>query len=408
MKKYILIFNIIVFTFGFFAIKINFVNAQDYLPNCSSISGYKLVKGQSCTVSTKTLAVFNFRAKSPDNSNLSWSINWGDNLALNKSCPSSQPNTRISISHAWAQPGTYNVRVGVSDCNSGEAEGNFKVVVTSPYVQNDNPNTDQVDIVTTPNKPAVNNFDLSIQKIGIWPTEVSQGKFITLYAKILNLGKKEYDYIFYNSSYEVKKKLFSILRTNSKGTYDLSSTLNTNISLPSNFEIWDEPACGNNHYVFKVDGGNGMTEVDENNNEVSGDVFVDCSKKPDFVIEKVGTWPTTVKSGSKPIFNFIEKNIGEVTAGRAGSVRMTVNDQYEAGSWYFGSLGVGSSTGSNLFGYQVFSSPPTDNDWWIPICSKGDKFTLKVCADNACGWGSSEIEESNENNNILSHQVTCE
>ncbi|MCM2339282.1 MAG: PKD domain-containing protein [Burkholderiales bacterium] len=404
MKKYTLLFFVVAFVLSFFVFKINFLDAQNSLPDCSSVSGYKLIKGQSCVAYTDDPVIFNFKARDPDGDNLAWSMDWGDGSSFSKVCPAKEANTYLRISHGWSKAGTYNVKLGVSDCNSGEASASFNVVVKSSYGEDIN----NISQPTIPNTLSVNDFDLSVQKVGIWPTEVSQGKFITLNAKILNLGKKEYDYVFYNSSYEVKKKIFSILRTSSNGTYDLSSYLNTNISLPSNFEIWDGPACGNNHYVFKVDGGNGLTEVSENNNEISGDVFVDCSKKPDFVIEKVGTWATTVKSGSKPVFNFIEKNIGEVSAGRAGTVRMTVNNQYEAGSWYFGSLGVGSAVGPTLFGYQVFSSPPTDNDWWIPICSKGDKFTLKVCADNACGWGSSEIEESNENNNILIHEVTCE
>lgn len=391
-KNTLLLFFSFSFLFIFGLFLPSFISADDTTySDCSNVSGYSLTQGQTCSINIKTPVVFNFKAIDPDGNNLTWSVDWGDKtFGLSFSCPSNLPNSKLSVNHSWASEGTYNVRLGVSNCKGGEAKASFNVIV----------------IDSTP-KPIINDFDLSIEKVGIWPTKASQGATITLNAKVLNLGNKNFDYVFYNSSWEVKKKNFSILKTNSKGTFDLSSSVNTNISLPNSFPIWDEPACGDNHYVFKVDAGNGIKEVSENNNEISGDVFVDCSKKPDFIIEKVGTWPTTVKSGSKPIFHLIERNIGEGSA-RAGIVRMTVNDQYEAGSWYYGSLSVGSSTGSILFGYQQFSSPPTDNDWWIPICSKGDKFTLKACADNACGWGSSEIEESNENNNILIHEVTCE
>ena len=57
-------------------------------------------------------------------------------------------------------------------------------------------------------------------------------------------------------------------------------------------------------------------------------------------------------------------------------------------------------------GILVLRNPTTT--YWTPNCQSGEKFTLKVCADNACGWGASEIKESNESNNILTHEVTCQ
>lgn len=520
-KNTLLLFFSFSFLFIFGLFLPSFISADDTIyPDCSNVSGYSLTQGQTCSINIKTPVVFNFKAIDPDGNNLTWSVDWGDKtFGLSFSCPSNLPNSKLSVNHSWASEGTYNVRLGVSNCKGGEAQASFNVVVRSAsYVEGDDvitiPDIDPnviSDIVvpiqnwpdkvpwliatqlpffkfevkntgiksfaytvsygdkeeyTVPanqsaeynfkkgdnilyisfstkncgprkvkvvlnsdkkiaetdytnnsfekiidvdcSKPAY-NFDMTLEKVGTWPTTSLQGNYIGLNGKFFNLGKEEdprFSWLYHGYNKDSNKPGHGpvcLYRTDSKGTHEIECP-----AVSSTFGVSDQPICGNNHYVFKVDAYNDVVETNENNNEISGDVFVDCSKKPDFVIEKVGTWPTTVKSGSKPIFNFIEKNIGETTAGRAGTVRMTVNDQYEAGSWYFGSLGVGSSTGSTLFGYQAFSSPPTDNDWWIPICSKGDKFTLKACADNACGWGSSEIEESNENNNILTHEVTCE
>ena len=139
---------------------------------------------------------------------------------------------------------------------------------------------------------------------------------------------------------------------------------------------------------------------------VTVNVSASSTPLPDLIIEKLGTWPTTVKSGTKPGFLFVEKNIGQAT-GPAGVVRMMVNGAYQAGSWPSATLSPGASTGSILFGYQNFTSPPTDNDWWIPNCQTGDKYTLTMCADN-CTYGGSEIRESNEENNRLDYKVTCD
>ncbi|MEK7104988.1 MAG: hypothetical protein AAB868_03025, partial [Patescibacteria group bacterium] len=134
MKKYILIS--LVFVLGLFIFNINnSVNAQSYLRDCSSVSGYSLIKGGSCTVLVKTNAVFNFKAKDPSGANLSWSINWGDNKGLSKICPSSYPNTTFNIGHAWDTVGTYNVKLGVSNCTEGgDARASFNVVVKNAVV----------------------------------------------------------------------------------------------------------------------------------------------------------------------------------------------------------------------------------------------------------------------------------
>lgn len=157
MKKYTLMFFVFNFVLGLFILNINSVyalrpvgctvssnfsittgepcnnNASEsaYIPACSSLSGYKLITSQStCSVSTKANAVFNFKAKDPNNNNLSWSVSWGDGLGLPKICPSSQPNNTLSIGHAWNTAGTYNVKLGVSNCkDGGDALASFNVIV---------------------------------------------------------------------------------------------------------------------------------------------------------------------------------------------------------------------------------------------------------------------------------------
>lgn len=131
MKKYIIIFFILVFSL--FILNTDSAEAQSYLRDCSSVSGYSLITGGSCTAVVNTMSVFNFKAKDPDGGNLSWSMDWGDNKnALSRICPASFPNTTLSVGHAWTTPGTYNVRLSVSNCKAGgDASASFKVVVRS-------------------------------------------------------------------------------------------------------------------------------------------------------------------------------------------------------------------------------------------------------------------------------------
>jgi len=158
MRKYILISFISVFFLSLFILNINSVfalkpvgctetsdystitgqscsagegtYASTYLPSCSSISGYSLIKGQSCSVLAKTSTIFNFKARDPNNNNLSWFIDWGDTQKISKKCPSSSPNTFFSVNHSWATAGTYNIKLGVSNCKAGgDASASFNVVV---------------------------------------------------------------------------------------------------------------------------------------------------------------------------------------------------------------------------------------------------------------------------------------
>jgi hypothetical protein len=344
-------------------------------------------------LSTTTLPV-KFKVVGASIPDFAYSVSYGDGQYT-------QPPI-FTDSFAWPQGGEYTKNISFSASKCGPH--NIKVVLNpdkkileKDYNNNTFERTIEIDCTTAPY-----DFDLTIQKNGTWPTTAVQGQSITLNAKYSNIGTQEnpkFALLGYGYNGHGPVCLF---RTDSTGTH----TIQCPAAISSNFSIVDQPVCGNNHYLMKIDAYDDVMETNENNNEITGDVFVDCSKKPDFIIEKVGTWPTTVVSGTKPILNFVEKNIGQATA-QAGIVRMTVNGQYRSGAWPSESLSTGSSTSSMLFGYQQFSQPPTDNDWWIPNCKVGDKFTLSICADNACGAGMSLIDESNENNNILTHEVTC-
>ncbi len=404
MGKYILTFFVVAFIFSLFILNINSTDAQSTLPNCSSISGYRLIMGGSCTVLVNTNAVFNFKARDPDGGNLSWSINWGDGQSAPKFCPAFYPNTTFSVGHAWTTAGTYNVKLGVSNCKvDGDSAASFNVVVKSPIVIS----TPTPTPTNTNTKANTYDFDMIVEKIGIWPTTALQGQPISLNAKLRNLGTQndpKFSWLYSGYNKDPKKPghgPICLYRTDSTGNSERQCPAG-----PSVFPLEDKPICGNNYYVLKVDAYDDVLETNENNNEVSGDVFVDCSKKPDFIIEKIGTWPTTIKDGTKPLIYFVEKNIGQGIAGRAGVVRMTVNNQYRGGIWSFQSSPPGSSTGSMTFGYW-YSGAQID-PYWTVNCQPGEKLTLKVCADNACGWGASEIDESDENNNILTHEVTCQ
>jgi hypothetical protein len=410
MRKYLLTFFVFVFIFSLFILNINnSADAQSSLPNCSSISGYRLIMRGSCTVLVNTNAVFNFKARDPDGGNLSWSINWGDGQSAPKFCPAFYPNTTFSPGHTWTVPGTYNVKLGVSNCKvDGDSTASFNVVVKN---QNNIVVTPPIIFPTPTPTPTPNtyDFDMIVEKIGTWPTTTPQGQSVSFNAKLRNLGTQEdpkFGWLYSGYTKDPTKSGHGpvcLYRTDSTGTHVMGCPAGSSI-----FPIQSQPVCGNNHYVLKVDAFDDVLETNENNNEVSGDVFVDCSKKPDFVIEKVGTWPTTVKSGTKPLMYFVEKNIGPVAVGRAGTVRMMANNDYRGSAWEFQSLSPGSSTSSMQFGYWYSGSQNPTTDYWTPICQPGEKFTLKVCADNACGWGSSEIDEADENNNILTHEVTCQ
>lgn len=519
MKKFT--FALFVVVFGFLFLNINYSLAS--ISNCSSISGYKLIKEQSCETTINTSNVFSFKASDPEGNNLSWSINWGDNQGtINKICPSSKANKNFSVNHIWTKAGTYKVKLNVSDCKDGDAEASFNVIVKplitipiatthtktiTPVVAEEevpvlNPSAGKTDIVilpqnwpekflwknaiqlplkikiegtripyfsygvsflktqyvsppisktgwlsvgehtytigfstrecglhnikivinpdkAIPEKDYSNNtlektinvdcttppydFDMTIEKVGTWPTTAVQGKWITLNAKYYNKGTEyntQFSYWGYVSKEDPKKMEegngpLCFFRTDSTGTHKIMCPQ----GLETPFHLMDQPVCGNNHYSLKVDPYNNALETKEDNNEISGDVFVDCSKKPDLIIQKLGVWPSTAKNGQNLIMNFIMKNIGDGPASN-GVIRMCVGSRYQGGYWPNALLNPNTGTQTYTFG--------TNTNNWKPECVKGQKLTLYVAADNAMCWGSSEIQESNENNNVLTHEITCE
>ncbi|MDO8619805.1 MAG: PKD domain-containing protein [bacterium] len=76
---------------------------------------------------------FSWTASDPDNDDLSWSINWGENSTEVSSCSTVRSQNgkgqTYTASHAWAQAGTYQVKVTVSDCVGGSDSSVFTVVV---------------------------------------------------------------------------------------------------------------------------------------------------------------------------------------------------------------------------------------------------------------------------------------
>ena len=77
---------------------------------------------------------FNFSATDPDNDDLSWSVDWGENIVRTGACSILRRQTgtgwSYTTSHAWAQPGTYRVKVSVSDCMGG-SDDSFATITVS-------------------------------------------------------------------------------------------------------------------------------------------------------------------------------------------------------------------------------------------------------------------------------------
>ena len=82
---------------------------------------------------------FSWTANDADNDDLSWSINWGDGIAIASSCSINRLKTGMgktySTSHAWTQAGVYKVGVTVSDC-----------VLGTGYVSNSDSNSFMVTV----------------------------------------------------------------------------------------------------------------------------------------------------------------------------------------------------------------------------------------------------------------------
>ncbi|HEY9584591.1 MAG TPA: peptidoglycan-binding protein [Candidatus Paceibacterota bacterium] len=85
-------------------------------------------------------------ATDPDNDDLSWSVDWGEGIGEISSCSvGGKTGTGWSFnkSHSWAQAGTYQVKVTVSDCRGGSDSYTFSVTVgnsTNPSITVLSPN----------------------------------------------------------------------------------------------------------------------------------------------------------------------------------------------------------------------------------------------------------------------------
>ncbi|MFA6552157.1 MAG: PKD domain-containing protein [Candidatus Paceibacterota bacterium] len=85
-------------------------------------------------------------ATDSDKDDLAWSVEWGDS-GVATACSSVRRQTgtgwNFNSSHAWSQPGTYQVKVTVSDCVGGSDSYSFNVTVvnaTNPSVTVLSPN----------------------------------------------------------------------------------------------------------------------------------------------------------------------------------------------------------------------------------------------------------------------------
>ena len=86
-------------------------------------------------------------ATDSDNDDLSWSVDWGENIGEVSSCSSIRRQTgtgwTLNKSHSWANAGLYKVKVTVSDCVGGSDSYSFTVTVgnvTTPSITVLSPN----------------------------------------------------------------------------------------------------------------------------------------------------------------------------------------------------------------------------------------------------------------------------
>jgi hypothetical protein len=78
---------------------------------------------------------FSWNAADEDKDNLVWSVNWGDGIGMATACPTSNSSSAqgwtLNTYHAWAQAGTYTVKVTVSDCKGGTYSSTVTVNVAA-------------------------------------------------------------------------------------------------------------------------------------------------------------------------------------------------------------------------------------------------------------------------------------
>lgn len=83
---------------------------------------------------------FSWTATDPDNDYLAWSIDWGDNIGQEGTCPvysdqassggiKSSSSPTLTTSHSWSSSGIYMIKVTVSDCRGGTDSNSFRIEV---------------------------------------------------------------------------------------------------------------------------------------------------------------------------------------------------------------------------------------------------------------------------------------
>lgn len=101
--------------------------------NPPKILGYEYPTSASVGQEVK----FTWTAIDPDGDNLAWGGGFSDALGgggFGQACPSSEPRTTFTVSHAWAQAGTCTVTIKVSDCRGGEDSRSIQFPLPLPVL----------------------------------------------------------------------------------------------------------------------------------------------------------------------------------------------------------------------------------------------------------------------------------
>jgi hypothetical protein len=111
------------------------IDPTNYPPKIVGFPGIQtnIQPGQSVNISLS--------AKDADNDDLSWTVDWGENIGESGNCNETRRKTgtgwTLNKSHSWAKAGVYQVRVTVSDCTGGSDSYSFTVnvgAVTKPSI----------------------------------------------------------------------------------------------------------------------------------------------------------------------------------------------------------------------------------------------------------------------------------
>jgi len=102
-------------------------NYQNRTPSIESITGPE-------TLAANTEGTWTVVASDPENSSLSYSIDWGENTSMMRALKQAEPAfaQTSTFSHTYAESGTYTITVTVKDESGLTATSTTTVVVTSP------------------------------------------------------------------------------------------------------------------------------------------------------------------------------------------------------------------------------------------------------------------------------------